>query len=277
MKLKETLTTQQTIDIISGQSVGLFPYIFQQTDLWYSKVNQMCLGYYMYHSGEKSISPAYKKVISLIKDYNIVKVAEEVIGTLIRETFIEKWNKVYDALITSNYDFLNNDDYTESRDTKEDKTNTYNTTIGKTGNNQDITTFDTNVEDNGTTGVKETTSTNNSTANSVFGFNSTTAVGESNSVDNGSETFTANANDNTTHNLQEKSGTESTEKTINETDTKTGTDNEDLTRNEEVVKSGRNVSGATLIKEELDLRDEKLFFDIIYRDIDSIATLKVYC
>ena len=341
MKLRETLTKQQTIDLLSGNVVGIFPSMILSEDAFYGKLYELCLGYYTARSGEKTISMTYERFISLIKENpEISKSPEELIGALIRGKFLDKWNRVYDVLITSQYDALNNRESTEDKTGNNQNKDTHNTTKAKEGNNTDVmtydtengrkgtntdvmtydtesgkqgtntdtTTFDTNVEDNGKTGTSETTTRNVTDENNVYGFNSPSAVGDTNSTETTSETIVGEADKNTSHNLQTKTGTESKEfgideiitktgteskeigidetvtKTgtdsraigISESETHTGTDTTDITISEKLVKSGRDGSGAELITEELNLRNTQLFFDIIYADIDSIATLQIY-
>lgn len=341
MKLRETLTKQQTIDLLGGNVVGIFPSMVLSTDAFYGKLYELCLGYYTARSGEKTISLTYERFISLVNDNpEITKSPEELIGTLIRGKFLDKWNRVYDVLITSQYDALNNREYTEEKTGNNQNKDTHNTTKAKQGNNTDVmtydtengkrgtntdvmtydtesgkqgtntdtTTFDTNVEDNGKTGTSETTTRNVTDDNNVYGFNSSTPVGDTNSIESTSETIVGEADKNTSYNLQTKTGTESKEFGIDETITKTGTDSRaigidetitksgtdsraigidesethtgtdttDITIDEKVVRNGRDGSGAELVTEELNLRNTQLFFDIIYADIDSIATLQIY-
>lgn len=277
MKLRETLTKQQMIDMLGGNVVGIFPSMVLSTDVFYDKLYELCLGYYTVRSGEKTISMTYERFISLVNENpEIDKTPEEFIGTLIRGKFIDKWNRVYDVLITSQYDALNNREITEDKTGNNQNTDTHNTTKGKQGTNSDITTFDTNVEDNGKVGTSETTTRKIEDANDVYGFNSTSHVGDTYSSENTSETVVGEAEKNTSHNLKTKTGTEDKQFSINESETYTGTDTTDIIISEKFVKSGRDGSGAELITEELNLRNTQLFFDIIYADIDSIATLQIY-
>ena len=325
MKLRETLTKQQTIDLLSGNVVGIFPSMILSEDAFYGKLYELCLGYYTARSGEKTISMTYERFIFLVNENpEINKSPEELIGALIRGKFLDKWNRVYDVLLTSQYDALSNRESTEDKTGNNQNKDTHNTTKAKEGNNTDVmtydtesgkqgtntdtTTFDTNVEDNGKTGTSETTTRNVTDENNVYGFNSPSAVGDTNSTETTSETIVGEADKNTSHNLQTKTGTESKEFGIDETITKTGTeskeigidetvtktgtdsraigisesethtgtDTTDITISEKLVKSGRDGSGAELITEELNLRNTQLFFDIIYADIDSIATLQIY-
>lgn len=277
MKLQETLTKQQTIDLLSGNVVGIFPSMILSTDVFYGKLYELCLGYYTARSGEKTISMTYERFISLIKEQpEINKTPEELIGNLIRAKFLEKWNRIYDVLISSQYDALNNRESVEDKTGNNQNKDTHNTTKAKQGNNSDITTYDTNVEDNGRTGTSETTTRDVVDANDVYGFNSPSPVGDTHSNETTTETIVGEADKNTSHNIQTKTGTENKQFGIDESETHTGTDTTDITISEKLVKSGRDGSGAELITEELNLRNTQLFFDIIYADIDSITTLQIY-
>lgn len=277
MKLLETLTKQQTIDLLSGNVVGIFPSMILSEDAFYGKLYELCLGYYTARSGEKTISMTYERLISLVNENpEINKSPEELIGALIRGKFLDKWNRVYDVLLTSQYDALNNRESTEDKTGNNQNKDTHNTTKARQGNNSDITTYDTNVEDNGKMGTSETTIRNVEDANDVYGFNSSSPVGDTYSNETTSETIVGEADKNTSHNVQTKTGTENKQFGIDESETHTGTDTTDITISEKLVKSGRDGTGAELITEELNLRNTQLFFDIIYADIDSIATLQIY-
>lgn len=277
MRLKETLTKQQMVDLLSGSTVGIFPYIVLSTDLFYNKLYDLCLGYYTARSAEKTISPTYERYIQFIKDNSeITKTPEELMGKLIRGKFLDKWNRVYDVLINSQYDALNNKEYSEIKTGNNQNKDTYNTTNAKEGSNTDTTTFNTKIDDVGSRGTSEVVTRSVETADDVYGFNSVEAVGDTKSNETVNETIVGDKDKNTSQNTQNKTGTESRDFGINESERKTGTDTRDITINEQTVKSGRDDSGAELITKELNLRNTQLFFDIIYADIDSITTLQIY-
>ena len=231
----------------------------------------------MHRSGEKTISPTYTKFISIISENpDIEKTPEELMGKLIRGKFNDKWNRVYNALISEQYNPLNNYDVTEHKTGNNQNTDTYNTTKGTKGKNTDTTTYDTNVEDNGNTGTHETITRNINEDNSVYGYNSNVAVDDNKSVETTNETTVGDKEKNTSHNIQIKTGTESKVYDVSEDVTHTGTDTEDISIDETLNKTGRDNSGASLIEEELNLRNKQIFFDIIYSDIDSITTLSIY-
>lgn len=277
MKIIETLTTKQITDLFRGEVVGIFPFIIHTTDDFYSLSHSMCLGYYFNRSGEKTISPAYRKIIEAVtENSNITTSADSMIGKLIRGKFIDKWYRIYNALITSQYNPLLNREYTEDKTGNNQNKDTHNTVKAKQGTNSDITTYDTNVEDNGKTGTSETTTRNVEDANDVYGFNSTTPVGDTHSNETINETVVGEAEKNTSHNIQTKTGTENKQFGINESETHSGTDTTDITIDEKIIRSGRDGSGAELITEELNLRNTQIFFDIVYADIDSITALQIY-
>lgn len=277
MKIIETLTTQQKIDLISGSVVGIFPYIIQSTDAFFDKQYPICLGYYLNRSGEKTISPTYTKILELVSlAENNDKTSDEIIGKLIREKFIEKWTRIYNTLLASQYDAINNKEFTETKTGNNQNKDTYNSQNAKVGTDTDTITFDTMVTNDGNSAVKETTTRNDTENNSTYGFNSSIAVPTSDNTDTSSETLTASADDNTTHNQETKTGTESKSIGLNHTDSKTGFDTKDITINETITNSGRDISAPKLIQEELDLRNSNIFFDIIYADIDSVTTIQIY-
>ena len=262
MKLRETLTKGEIIKMFRGEVVGIFPSMILSNDKFYSKLYDLCFGYYMQRSGEKTISLTYERLLQLVSEkiYTTTETAESLIGKLIRGKFIEKWNRVYDVLISEQYNALQNQDFTEQKTGNNQNVDTYNSTKAKQGTNTDTTTYDTNVEDNGKTGTSETTTRSVEDSNDVYGFNSSTPVGDTLSNETTSETIVGEADKNTSHNIQTKKGTESKQLGINESENHTGTDTTDISINENLNRSGRNVSGAELINKELNLRNTQLFF-----------------
>ena len=309
MRLRETLTNRQKIDLFNGQVVGIFPTMVLQEDAYYSKLKELCLGYYTARSAEKTISPTYENIINFVNENaEVNETADEIMGRLIRGKFLEKWTRVYEVLVSEQYNALHNMEITEHKDATNKDTDTYNTVKGKqgtntdsmtynsdntkVGNNTDTTTFDTSVEDDGKTATSETTTRTVDGADNVYGFNSPMAVGDTTNVENVNETTVGEADKNTSHNLQTKTGTETKQFGVNETEQKrgtdsrqigvdetethTGTDTTDTIINENISKTGRDGSGAELIEKELNLRNTQIFFDIIYADIDSMTTLQIY-
>lgn len=252
MKVKETLTPEQKADLLlNGEVVGIFSGMFLPTDPFFHLAHSMCLGYYTVRSANKTLAPIYDQMLEFanensdVGEDNYITLANTLLGSsIIRPKFIDKWLRVYDTLITKQYDALEGFEHTEHKE----------------GNNSDTTTYDTNVEDNGNVGTKETVTRSSDTANNVYGFNSVTSVGVDEDIDNSVETTVGNFDENTSHNIQ----------------TKTGNDTKNFVIDEDVTKSGRNATGAELVEAELNLRNTQIFFDIVYKDIDSVATLEIY-
>ena len=246
MKVIETLTPQQINQIMVDRlAVGIFPHMIYEDDPYYNLSDELCVGYYLGHSGSKTLSPLYTRLKELEKDHPDTDDIDEIVGNMLRERFLSKWSKVYDLLITKEYDALNNIDITET----------------KTGNNTDVTTYDTNIEDNGEVGTHEVKTTNEENTDDVYGFNSTSPVPDSYSTGSLSETVVGDKDKNTNHNIQSKTGTESKAFGIDES----------------TVKRGRWYGDPTeAVRKEIEMRIKFNFFDIVYRDIDSVFTCPLY-
>lgn len=275
MKIFETLTDQQIIDLFSENVVGIFNGMITEDDPFYTHLHNLCLGYYTQHSAEKTISPVFEKYINLSKTQPIPINPETLMATLIRGKFIDKWTRIYTVLL-SEYDALQNRKYSEKKTGKNKDTETYDIDNTKTANNSDVLTLDTNTEDNGKVGTKETVTRSSTRSDDVYGFNSVSPVGDTVMNGNESETTEGKAEDNTTYNNQKRTGTESREFGIDESVKKVGTQTNDYDIDESVERSGREGSNAELISEEIMLRKTEIFYDIVYKDIDSIATLAIY-
>lgn len=246
MKVIETLTpTQIERVLVDRLAVGIFPHIVQQGDPYYGLSDELCVGYYFGHSGSKTLSPLYMRLKELEKEHPNADDIDEIVGNIIRERFLSKWSKVYDLLITKEYDALNNIDITET----------------KTGNNTDVTTYDTNIEDTGEVGTHEVKTTNEENTDDVYGFNSTSPVPDSYSTGSLSETVVGDKDKNTNHNIQAKTGTESKAFGIDESTTKRGRWYGDPTE---------------AVRKEIEMRIKFNFFEIVYRDIDSVLTCPLY-
>lgn len=72
------------------------------------------------------------------------------------------------------------------------------------------------------------------------------------------------------------SGTDTNNLTKNETETNSGTDKENIERKLEDNENGFNANPSDNIRKVLELNDMYIFYDIIYKDIDSIITLQIY-
>lgn len=296
MKMKETLSIEEKVELFSNQHpVGFFQTLFTQEDPFYDLAFPLCLGYYTVRSANKTVSPVYEQAyeisleilkhqgtdISQIPESefrrDVLQFTNNYMGSsIIRPKFIEKWIRIYNTLINGQYDPLKGFEHTEHKSGNNSDTTTYDTSVGKTGNNNDTITYNTNTEDNGQTGTKEITTTNRDSSADVYGFNSASPVGDSTGSENETETVVGNADDNTSHNIQTKTGTERKDYSVDETVAKSGTDTKSFVVDEDVTKSGRKSTGAELVEAELNLRNTQIFFDIVYKDIDSVATIPLY-
>lgn len=283
MKMKETLTNQQKTDMfLNGSIVGLFSGLFIESDPFYSFAHSMCVGYYTVRSANKTVAPIYEQLLEYAQENasvgdDYITLTNHLLGsTIIRPKFIDKWNRVYETLITQQYNPIDGFEYTEHKGGNNTDITSYDTQDKKTGANVDTTTYNTSTEDNGKTGTKEVTTTNSENYGDTYGFNSSSPVGDTAGAETSTETLVGSADDNTSHNIQTKTGTDTINKNIDETLAKTGQDSKVFTISEDVTKSGRNSSGAELVEAELNLRNTQIFFNIVYSDIDSIATLQIY-
>lgn len=196
---------------------------------------------YAVRSSFKELSPTFESLTPLTRP--------NIIATM----FFQKWAKLYEDFKLE-YNPLtaykvvetgNNSKETESDDT---------TTYGKTRRNV--------TDDIGT--VNTTNTGNDSTNNSVYGFNSTSPVPSDNSSGNSSETSLETRDLNT-----ESTQTDGGSDTIN----RTGIETIEHT----VTKEG-NIgysSPQELIRQEFEIWSRP-FFDIVFTDIDNFITIQVY-
>lgn len=245
MKIIETLTTQQKIDLFNGNTVSFFVNLFQSTDSFYSMLYDLCLGYYTQRSGEKEISETYNKILDIINDNSeITESSDDILSKIIRNKFIDKWNNIYNALYEQQYNIL--DGYLRANK--------------KIANNTETMNYDNNINETGNRGTNISTTTEDTSSNDVYGFNSNSPVG--NDVDTGkkSETVIGNKDSNTYENDRNKTGTDTNKYNIDETN----------------ETNGRDGSASDYLNKEINFRIKNIFFDIIYSDIDSITTLQIY-
>lgn len=243
MQLIETLTTQQKIDMLNGEIVGIFNTAIIEDDLYHPLAKYICLGYYTERSATKKVAKIYERVKEICDSGEVTESIDDILGKLIRNKFKDKWTKIYTALI-SEYNVLDEISHIEI----------------KNGTNTDEIEFDSSITDNGTIGTDEEIIRSVTDNDGVYGFNSANSVGSRNSTESYRETVKANPETNTSTNRRTKDGTDTNTITINET--------KNL--------NGRDRSGASLLIDEIDFRKREIFFDIVYKDIDSILTLQIY-
>lgn len=183
-----------------------------------------------------------------INDVNLVfdkaRAFNIIFGDICDNKFSRKWDKLYDLLIEANYNPLEDTDIVET----------------KTGGNDDTITKNSITTEDGTVGTNQTITTNSTDNSDIYGFNSTSPIPTDVNTNETTETTIGSPQDNTTHNTQ----------TVNGSDKKINIFNESKTS------KGRYDKASTLIMEEISLREKENFFNIIYKDIDSVVTLQIY-
>lgn len=277
MKMIDTLTTQEKISMLNGNSVGIFNKLIIEGDAFYTEKNSMCANYYVGHSGSKTVSPVFERVTELVNENqsSFTDTPSDIIAGMIRSKFLEKWSKVYNSL-KAEYNPLKEYEHTEEKDGENTDTTEYDSSVTKSGENSDTITYDTEtttVEDIETNEVKSVTREN---SNDIYGFNSQSSVGDSESNESSEETLTRDPEENITHNEQTKTGTDTKAIVIDETETKSGKDTKTFEIDETIDKYGRETVASKLLNYEIDFRTKQIFYDIVFRDIDSIATIYIY-
>ncbi len=245
MRLHETITATEVMTLLSGEAIGIFPTMILNGDSYYDLLVPLCSDYYMQHSNMKQITPYYERLRKFISENeDITQTAEEYIGTQIRERFKTKWEREYSLLHSSVYNPIADYEHTEHR----------------VGDNEDKTTYNTTVKDDGATETNLTETYAGGTQNDVYGYNSIAPVGDNRSTNNNQTTTVGSPEHNTTENTSKKTGTE--------------TDTHDI--DETITKSGRHSSASDLLNQEIEFRNRVKFFDIVFKDIDSIVCLEIY-
>lgn len=270
-------------------SAGIFTYL-QSKDVPWKTLNIDSLLNMQFHtnrSGRKIISP----MVEEFTDSEDALTSEEKsqIADVVFSIYGDKWDKLY-SLLSLEYDPISNYDMTETEEiygsNSEAVTRTGTDTTTHTGTQSDTNTGTQANAHTGTIGVSssETSSgtSNGNTATEIYGFNSSTGVGD---TDVGSSTGVSTS----------KSGTDTT--TYNDTETRTDnlshqrTDNlTDLeTRNMTDSTQGSNATTRTLTRsgnigvttsQQMVLSSIDLyqwnFFNQVFEDIDSILTIQTY-
>lgn len=284
LRIEDTLTENDVDNMwaLSGR-VGLFTDLFPSNCPWLTEAPEMALMYYTVHSGNKRLSPFYNRFVrynsAASVDHDITRLlslASMDLSMMLQRKYYQKWENAYNALLIESYNPLDDFTFNEEKTGEDTDTTTYDITDGKTGTNTDTVTHDVTTEDNGKTGTNETTTRISEMSNDVYGFNSSSPVGDTTENGSTSETVSGLADENTTQNIQTKTGTESKQIGINEQATKTGTETKTFGVNEKINRNGRRNACADLIQKELDMRAKNIFYNIIFDDVDSMATLQIY-
>ena len=284
MKLIDTLEPSQIRSILNIIREDLVPRTimygaFRETDAFYDDIIKFDYYYYFERSGQKEISTAYKVLTEMIDKYDIntteLRSVNATIGNTLRSKYIDKWNKIYNALFTK-YEPLKEYEETETKvGTNTDNTE-FDYTLKNDGSNTNTKEYDTSVENNEETANKQTVTKNEDGNNNIYGFNSVVPVGSETDGTVSTETTEGLAQDNTNHNTETKTGSETESQTIDETETKEATENKTYNIDETKTVIGRKQSASKLLEEEIRFRNLNIFFDILGQDFDSVCVLQVY-
>lgn len=231
--MKKLIETVNVNDILSGTDGIFFKiYTYDQTLTeplfpWLTTDTAKMLDehYYLSHSGDKWISKLFITMLKAEDDGNVSDALYE-IAKMIHSKFGFTWNKIIDAW-EKNYEPLENYDMEQTETPDITKTKA----------------VDTNVT---------TTTTDDITANDIYGFNSSSAKPQTKSTRNGSVTTSGTSDDNI------------------ETETETGT--RGLTRHGNIGVT----TSQQMLQSEIDLRSNFNIMNQIMNDTDSILCLLVY-
>ena len=174
-------------DIVDGKTP--FKYIVEHTSLaqlisWLDTTNATYLDekLILEHSGDKYISPLFSRLLKLNERDNPPDITAILCSNIVN-TYADKWNKIYDALIDSDYNPLENYDMeeVETPDVTKEKT--------------------TDVK------TKMITSSSGDSSNDVYGFNSANPSPSTESEASSQVTIEGNNEDNVSHDLETETGT----------------------------------------------------------------------
>lgn len=255
MKIIETITTNQKTQLILNDTpCGLFLNLFTENEPLYSLRTPLSTQFYLNRSGNKTTAVIFENVYNIIKENDTdnaltdddikTQINSIIASNILRPKYIDKWKRIYQVLAEEQYNALYDEDFEEN----------------VTGSKTDTTTYDTEVENDGNVGTHEKRTYSGNTTNDVYGFNSSSPVGDSTSEDSNEEIVEGDATKNTSHNTQSKTGT----------DTKDGEYLESKTRR------GRKATPSELLQMELDFRNKQTIMSIILKDVDEETTLKIY-
>lgn len=305
MKIFDTLDENQkkTIFTSNDTAVGIFNY-FPANIIKLDDYSKMSKEYYLSRSGEKETSPFYNR---LLENKDELYKAQQFASQVIYGKFGKKWESIY-SLFNRSYDVLEEFKKSERESFQGKDSISTTETTDKTGSKQMVgtdttTTTNTNTIDstkdtNNATTTEEAVSTDKTVTttsddnNNVYGFNSVTAVGSDESNSTNTEHTTGEAANNKTTTSETLVGSEKYKETealtgeekFTKNDTDTITENEERSgsnvadKNHTLLKetSGHNIPVVDMFDKEISFRDRQVFYDIVYKDIDSVIALQIY-
>lgn len=199
--------------------------------------------YFVSHSADKNVSPFIEKYFVIsgteMSPDNVDQFLLNDITTILLNKYYNKWERLYNALVTSNYNPIENYNMVEER------------TVTGTA-----TTTSTQELNQKTTEKRDETRT---TLNDIYGFNTTAASHTS----GGTETNSTGVNGNTVELQTVGDGNVTTTTSELEPYKLTRSGNIGVTTNQQMITS------------ELELRKND-FIDILFADVDSFLCSKIY-
>lgn len=244
-------------DWLSGEGIfsaisGLSGY----TPPWSSSMSDLSLDleYHGNRSGSKKISPLFFNFVDLETDPpSIFSTDVDKLALIIVSMYSANWSKLY-ATLSFDYNPINNYDMTEELDETEANTGTV--------NNVSELTHGEEISNSGTVGKESTVAATQ--GNSLYGFNSSSAVPSDSQTgsNEGSETETRNLNEaHSGSDTQEDTRTDNLAKTNEHTLTRKG--NIGVTTTQQMIQAERNLW-------------QWKFFDQVFSDVDRVLTIPVY-
>lgn len=233
-----------------------FDYMFNHSGLKTVSVmlEQIIFGYVVDGNDEYAITPENKKVTW---DYVLLQVDQDIIDTVIRTKFLDKWNNLADTL-TYEFDPLNPFSMNVEEDTSGELSSN-----AKNSNTRDITG---SGSGNGTNDITTNGSGTDNTDESIFGFNSTEPVGTNKNENSSSNSGTRNDTSSNSYSDTERSEYNSSEEYSRNNSSKRTT-----TRKGNIG----NLSAQQLIEQQREMLRYQIF-DTIYNDLDSVLTRSKY-
>lgn len=259
--------------------------------------------YHFNRSGNKIISPLVESYTD--NDEALTAVEKSAIGDALVTIYNEKWEKLYE-LLSLEYDPISNYDMVENETTTGEKTDTTTRTgtDTTTGTGTDTITH-TGTEQNANTGTQTTDhtgtrgtigeehrdgGTTGTIENGVYGFNSTSAVNDSESETTTEASTDVGTTETITDNLRDvRTDALTATRTDNLTDTETRNITDQTTHNTTDTTTGENEVTRTLtrkgnigvttsqqmIQSTIDLWQWN-FFTQVFEDIDTLLTISTY-
>lgn len=229
-----------------------------------ASAEELDLLYYGNNSGGKPVSPLVVKLLDadgILQDASMSAVAN-----LLYSTCITNWRKQFDTL-SLQYNPIENYDMTETL--TGEGTDKYGRTNTRTENLTHMRSGSDTVETDST--ETQTPNVTNSTADSVYGFNSNAAspAGEQTVKTTGTNARDVLASDKTTYNTTD---TDSGTVTLADGGEDSRTESHTLTRHGNIGVT----TSQQLAQSERDLWKWYYFYDVVFPDVDRVMTLPIY-